>query len=596
MTDDQTQRYDLSQPDPDVENDPTMNGEIAASPAPATMDADSSAAPAAVSTSAVSVAPSGGSKARWVVALGVVVVAAAVVVGALLFFGKPSAPEAFGYVPGDAALVMELRMDLPGDQLQNAGNLLAHFPGFQDQSTLTTKIDAALKRLIDNAGSAVDYDKIVKPLISGPIVLSVHTFDGIATNGDATDAVLVATINGAFDCSAAPNASSATTDTYDGVQLWLSSDTRTACAVDGRFLLIGDVPGVKSALDTHKGATGLDKSARYQAARAELGRDRLATMYVDGAALGKALPTTSANPALDLASTLPDWVMAGLRAESDALVLDVVTAPPTKPLALPSMSTFPPVHPIAFTAYAPPDALVFAESQGFGVQMHSLVSQLQADPATAEALKELDQFGGVDGLTSWVDEAGFVVWRNGDTPAGAVLLGAADASTAAAKVTALETVLALGALGGDIDVSTTTIDGTKVTTVHIPDAGALSGTPSATPIPLDMSLAVKDKVVIVGVGAGSMEKVLGVRAGASLAEDAGFKRALARGLANPQVVVYVAAGSTIDWLESAAPTLGGASIPAELKAYLDPVEGFIYTVIGNGVNGSFRMALTVATP
>jgi hypothetical protein len=536
----------------------------------------------------------GASKARWFVALGVVAVAIAVVIGALTFFGKPSSPEAFGYIPGDAAVVMELRMDLPGDQLQNAGNLLAHFPGFQDQSTLPTKIDEALKRLLQNAGSSVDYDKIVKPLVTNPMVLSVHTFDGLATTDEAQDVVLVATINGAFDCTTASSGASLTSEQYNGTQIWLSASSKSACAVDGRFLLIGDEPGVKSALDTHKAASGIDKSARYQAARAQLGLDRLATLYVDGASLAKALPTTNPNPAVDLAAVLPEWVMAGLRAESDALVLDMITAPPVNPAALPSQATYPPVHPVAFTAFAPADTLAFAESQGFSTSMHNVFQQLSADPQMAEALKQLDQFGGMDGLVGWVDEAGFVVFRNGDSPAGAILLGAADAATASAKVTALETLLGLGALGGDIDVSSSTIEGIKVTTVHIPDAGALSGVPSGTPVPLDLSIAAKDKVVIVGVGTGAMEKVLGVKPGATLAEDAAFKRAIARGLANPQVVVYVAAGATIDWVESAAAALGAADIPAELKAYLDPVEGFIYTVIGNGVNGSFRLALTVA--
>ncbi|HJP88944.1 MAG TPA: DUF3352 domain-containing protein [Candidatus Limnocylindrales bacterium] len=602
MTDDQTQRYDLGQPDPEVENDPTMNGEITPAPGVATSEAatrgvDPAAASStpAAATTPVPVAAAGGSKARWFVALGVVAVAIAVVIGALTFFGKPSAPEAFGYIPGDAAVVMEVRMDLPGDQLQNAGNLLAHFPGFQDQSTLPTKIDEALKRLLANAGSQVDYDKIVKPLVTNPMVLSVHSFEGMATTDEAQDVVLVATINGAFDCTTASNGASLTSEQYNGTQIWLASGSRSACAVDGRFLLIGDEPGVKSALDTHKAATGIDKSPRYQAARAQLGLDRLATLYVDGTSLAKAMPTSAPEAALEnLTSLLPEWVMAGLRAESDALVLDVITAPPANPSAVPSQATYPPVHPVALTAFAPPDTLAFAESQGFSTSMHNFFTQLQANPQMAEALKQLDQFGGVDGLIGWVDEAGFVVFRNGETPAGAILLGAADAGTASAKVTALETLLGLGALGGDIDVTTSTIEGIKVTTIHIPDAGALSGTPSGAAVPLDLSIAAKDKVVVVGVGTGAMEKALGVKPGASLAEDAAYKRAIARGLANPQVVVYVAAGATIDWVESAAAALGGPAIPAEVKAYLDPVEGFIYTVIGNGVNGSFRLALTVA--
>lgn len=573
-------------------------------PAPSVADTAGPIDPTAASSATVAgaafgstVAAASPSRGRWIIALGVAGIAIAVVVGALLLFSKTSAPEAFSYIPGDAALVMELRPDLPGDQLQAAGNLLAHFPGFQDQSTLTTKIDEALKRVLADAGSQVDYDKIVKPLIGGPMVLSVHTFDGMATTGDATDVVLVATINGAFDCSTASQGTATAGDAYNGVALWLSADSRSACAVDGRFLLIGDVPGVKSAIDAHKATTGLDKSTRYAAARTQLGLDRLATLYVDGTALAKALPTSAANAAVgDLAGAFPQWIIAGLRAESDALVVDVVAAPPSNPVAMPSLATYPPVRPIGFTVFAPADTLVFAEVQGAGVALHNEFTLLQNDPTFAAAVQQLAAVGGLDGLVGWVDEAGVLVFRDGDTPAGGIVLSAADASTASAKVTALETVLGLGALGGDIDVSSSTIEGIKVTTIHIPDVGAVSGVPTGTAIPLDLSIAAKDRFVIVGVGTNAMQKMLGVKAGASLAEDAAFKRALARGLANPQVVVYVAAGATIDWVESAAAAAGAPALSADVKAYLDPVEGFIYTVVGNGVNGSFRAALTVGTP
>ena len=87
---------------------------------------------------------------------------------------------------------------------------------------------------------------------------------------------------------------------------------------------------------------------------------------------------------------------------------------------------------------------------------------------------------------------------------------------------------------------------------------------------------------------------IGVKAGSGLADDAAFKRALARGLANPQVVLYVAAGATIDWLETAAGALGSPAMPADLKPYLDPIEGFIYTIVGDGLHGSLRIAMTVS--
>lgn len=595
MTDDQTQQYDTNPTAQPPAPEPAAAG---TTPAPVM---EPVATPAAAGTTApvVPMATGGASKARWFIALGVAGVAIVAAVGAMLVFSKPATPEALGYIPGDAAMVMEVRMDLPGDQMQNVGNLLAHFPGFQDQSTLAQKIDLALSRLVESApGSSVDYETEVKPIISGPMFIGIRSFEDLETSAEPKNMVVVATTTGTVSCSTVFKGETPTVEMYNGLQLSTGSGGDAACAIDGRFFIVGDPAGVKGAIDTRKGGTGLDKSARYLAARTALGLDRVATMYLDGTSVAKAMPAASpALPIGDLASSVPEWVMAGLRAENDAMVMDIVLAAAPNATVDPSMRTYPPVHPVALTAFAPADALVFVEAQGAGVTLHNLVQQLGSNEMLGEALKQLDSFGGLDGLVGWIDDVGVVVLRDGDSPAGGVIAVAKDAATASEKVTALKTVLGLGALGGDIEVTTSTVEGVEVTTLRIPDAGSLTGTPTGgVAMPLDLSIAAKDKFVIVGIGKDVMSKLLGVKAGASLAEDAAFKRALARGLANPQVVIYVAAGATIDWAEAMAAAAGQPVIPTDAKAYLDPLEGFIYTMAGDGSQGRFRMALTVTTP
>lgn len=597
MTDDLTQRHEIN-PAGDA---PAPATEPISAPGTTTEGAAATDAGVAVGAPApvVAAAPTGSSRGRWIVALGVAGVAIVAGLAALLLFGKPSTPEALTYIPGDAALVVELRPELPGDQMQALGNLLAHFPGFQDQSTLPQKIDEALKRLIaQNPGSSVDYEKDVKPFISGPIFVSARSFD-MASDGDPTNFAVVATTTGTVSCDSTFDGQPTTTESYNGLTLAISSDSKMACVIDGRFAIVGDATGVKSAVDTRKGSTGLDKSTRYQAARTQLGLDRLMTFYLDGAALAKALPSADpSGPLADLAAALPQWVMAGLRAENDAAVLDVVIGAPANPAAFPSMATNPPVHPIALTAFAPADTLVFIEAQGFGVSIRNVIEQLKSEPAFSDALKQLDTFGGIDGLINWIDDAGVLVFKEGDAAAGGIVLVAKDAAGASEKVTSLETLLALAGVGGQLEVSTSTIEGTKVTTVHIPDAGALAGgvTGSAA-VPLDLSIAAKDKYVLLGIGQNAMAKMLAPKAGTDLAEDAAFKRALTRALPNPQVLVYVAAGATLDLVESAAGALGAPGMTADIKAYLDPFEGLIYTTVGDGLHGgSLRFALTVANP
>jgi hypothetical protein len=593
MTDDQMRPSAMNPADAAIAEDGPATDTIPVSP--------SEAAPVGATT--VPAPAPRASRGRWLIALAIAGVAIVGGVAVILALGKSTSPEALAYVPGNAAMVFEMRLDLPGDQLQAAGNLLAHFPGFQDQSTLSAKIDAALKRMIADApGSSVDYDRDVKPLIGGPLFMAVQSLEGMEDGGSPSNWVVVATTNGAVSCDTLFQGQAATTEAYGGVTLSVSTDKQEACAIDGRFALAGDPAGVKAAIDAHKGNSGMNTSARYTAARTQLGLDRIATMYLDGGALAKALPSGAPGAAAaNLVDALPQWVMAGVRAENDALVTDIAVAPPINPAALPSAEAYPAVHPSSFLAFAPAETLVFGEVQGFGVTIRNLVGQMASEPELGDALKSLDTFGGIDGLVGWIDDAGFIVFRDGDTPAGGVLLGTPDAATASEKVTALTTVLGLGAVGGDIEVSTSTIGDTKVTTVHVPDVSALAGAAGAgtdlPPVSLDFSIAAKDRFVIVGVGTNAMAKLVGVQPGSGLADDPAFKRALGRGLANPQVIVYVAAGATIDWLESTAALLGSSTLPLDVKAYLDPLEGLIYTTTGDMQHGgNLRFSLTVANP
>jgi len=129
---------------------------------------------AATGTTPVRTAGGMAAKTRWLIGGGAAVGAIVAAVAAYLVLSARPVPEALTYVPGDSVVVAELRLDLPGDQLQHIGNLLAHFPGFKDQSTLPAKIDETLNRLVGAASNgSVDYQKNLKPWISGPTFVGV---------------------------------------------------------------------------------------------------------------------------------------------------------------------------------------------------------------------------------------------------------------------------------------------------------------------------------------------------------------------------------------------------------------------------------------
>ena len=72
--------------------------------------------------------------------------------------------------------------------------------------------------------------------------------------------------------------------------------------------------------------------------------------------------------------------------------------------------------------------------------------------------------------------------------------------------------------------------------------------------PVSFSIASKGRVLYLGVGPGAMADALAVQPGSSLADDAAFKLASQRGLANSKATMYVAVGATVDMVKGLLPS------------------------------------------
>ena len=95
------------------------------------------------------VRPPRGGRARWAIALVATLVVVLVAGGLVAFAGAGAASVGPAYAPSDALLYMDVRGDLPGDQRQQLATFMAHFPGFADPSSLQTKLDQALDKLVE---------------------------------------------------------------------------------------------------------------------------------------------------------------------------------------------------------------------------------------------------------------------------------------------------------------------------------------------------------------------------------------------------------------------------------------------------------------
>jgi len=592
---------------------------------------------------------------RWLAGLGVAGVAvAAAIVAVVVLAGRPT-PEALRYIPADSAVVGEARFDLPGDQMEALGNLLAHFPGFKDQSTLPDKIDESLSRLVDrlNAGSGsaapgasgvpsataegLDYRTDLKPWLSGPVFVGIRGTRLESTADMEHRGLVSATTNGAVTCDSVLKDKSPTTETYRNVQLFVAADGSVACAIDGRQALLGDPASVKAGLDAHATGGGIDTDPTYRDARSKLSGDQLATLYVNGKAAAALLPTPSNEPSgsmaipglpglANLSSQIPAWAISGLSAESDALIVDSVAAPPAAGVgstgsAGASVLPLPATHNSVLAGLVPADAILFAEHQGTGVLLQNGLATLQGtqgnpalDPSLAPLLGLVQGLGDAGQLVGWIQDTGIVVTADGSKPGGAVLLLAPDAATATGRAATISSLLTMvGAGGKGIEVHQSTIAGTQVTTITITDPGALLGglsgaglpglpgsgdLPSVTPSsagPIELSLAAHDRVILLTTGEAEMTKLLGVTGATSLAESAAYKNAASRGLATPRTQLYANVQAGLGFVETLLPKEEVAKLDA-LDPYYEPLQTAFFSTSSDATGEHTRLVVTVTQP
>jgi Protein of unknown function (DUF3352) len=552
------------------------------------------------------------SRTRWAIGLGVAGLAIAVAIAAFIVLGSRPAPEALKYIPSDAAVVAEVRMDLPGDQLQKLGNLLAHFPGFKDQSTLTDKIDESISRLVgQESNGSVDYRTDLKPWLSGPVFAGMWLPSG-GDAGGAARGLVSATTTGTVSCDTPFKGQSVTHESYRGLNLFLGPNDMT-CVLEGRQALLGDVASVKAGIDAHASGGGMDRKNAYGGARASLQGDQLATFYVDGAAYGSFFSGVGgATPMLAdlsvLTGSLPSWAITGIRAEDDALVIDGFTGPAAEPTAgaTPGVSLLPlpPAHASAIAPLAPANTLVYAEAQGAGVSLQNLISRLRTIPDLATAFQMLDGAGGADQLVGWVQDVGIIVVNGSGKPTGGIALVAADDSEAAQRVATITGLIALAGLGASgIETHESTIAGVAVTTISITDLGALvppGQLPPGVELPSDakveFSIAAKGRVILLGTGEDFMTAVLNTQPGAGLADQAFYKQATSRALANSRMSLYLGVRDLVSFAEPFIPEADKASWESDIKPYAAPFQAVSITSTTEASGSHSRLTITVTQP
>ncbi len=567
---------------------------------------------------------------RWAMAIGVIALVLATTLGvALLITGRTSTSTVIGYVPTDAVMYGEVRLDLPGDQRRAVGEFLSKFPGFADQAALDTKLDQVLDDLVGRATNQDQtYTKDIKPWFDGELGFSVGPLPPPSSlvGGDPAAAgsfrpLALISVKDAvaaqawFDAAIKKAGATTTTEAYGGATLTVFAKTGGVTAavavIGGKVVAAGDIASVKAAIDTN-GASGFAAAPGPKAAIDSATSDYVGFVYTGlrpllewSSQLNQAIaPSASPGTAAlgqAILTIVPDWGAYWLRIESDAVVMEAVAPKPEAPVG--------PTENRASTVveHVPGTAIVASESNDFGKTLKGYLDVYRTEPAYTSTIDQLDQalglVGGADAAFGWAGDTAIVVNVSDGTPEGGLVVAPTDKAAADHLFTSLRSLVALGGAQAGITVSDETYNGTTITTVDLGDLTKLAGATgkagagdavSGLVLPkvhLEIAYAVTADVVVIGSGPGFVKHVLDTTTATSLASNARYAALAGRAGAGIGTV-FVDITAIRGLLEKAA---SGTTNPAALAKYEKDIKPFLVpfdAIVGSSsVNGGITRSV-----
>jgi Protein of unknown function (DUF3352) len=574
------------------------------------------------------------SRVRWAVAVAVValVVVASGVAAALLTGSAPNA-KILAWAPADSIVYGEFRLDLPGDQRQNVAEFLSHFPGFDDQAAIDTKLDETLDQFLTSATSGdQSYIADVEPWFGGEVgfVASDLPNPGASVDPESLDTGSAAVLLSVKDAALAQawfdgavSDANPTTEDYEGVTLTVLSapegslDGSYGYAVTGDVAVLGEVGAVKNVLDT-KGASPLTSDAAFAAALNSGSGDHIGFVYYDFEAywdwaMGLAAENggdveVGAMPATAVAETfrdtLPAWGALWARVEGDALSFQVSSAPPEQRLGATENRAS------TLASRAPGTTIAYGETHDYGKVITDMLGMYDGVEIPEEATQQLEQvmgvFGGVEGLVGWIGDVAFVVNDPGEGFEGGLLIQPTDATKAENLFLTIRGMLSLGGASLGLSVSDEQHGDATITTVDFGGLRELLAQGGETVPPealeyfggadarLQLSWTVTDDLVVIGLGPDFVRHVLDTEPGTSLAQSDRFESLLARTGAENTGQWFVDVAAIRLALEEATPDAPEMlqKYEREIKPFLEPFDALVGSTVIGGSNPDKATFLT----
>ena len=540
--------------------------------------------------------------AKWGIALVVVALAIGVTAaGVFLLTGSTSPSVLVGYAPADSVMYGELRLDLPGDQRAKVADFLSHFPGFDDRSTLETKIAETLDlRLQEATDGEIDYSTDIQPWFGGQVGFAVGELPDAADPASARGSLLVSVTDGARALAWVKEAADTALEstTYSGVEMLVHEDgfVESAIAVaDGRVMVAGDRSSVEQALDT-RGDSALASDPEFRAAFGAAPGTGVGFAFVD---LRRYLDSTfssfgSMGPEMpcgwdrgDLDPYLPAWGAFGVRVESDGLRLEASTAKVEGFVAGPNRAG-------GIAEFAPASTLVLADGHEVGKTLIQVLDVYRDCPEVAEALTEaenvLSTFGGVNGTIDWIGDAGFVLASGPDGGVeGGLLVAPTDAAKARERLTSVYNLLVLGGSQVGIFTSEEDYNGAQIRTItgNLEDLAALGGaTDSGASGKIEFAYTATDEIVVFGGSASFVKAALDAGRGESLADSERYQKAVGQVGGENVGIVFVDITKGRETMEQAARDEGTDldQYETEVRPWIEPFDVLVQATVAGDPN------------
>ena len=299
----------------------------------------------------------------------VLAIAIGAVLGAVLVSGQGGGlSRAAAYVPGDAVLYAEMRLDLPGDQRANLRAILDRFPAVNADDVLTDALAETLDGALADGGAPFDYSSDIAPWFDGTMAIAMLDYPSTSDPMEMRLPGFVA-LFGVRDASGATqladkvrssleaDGAGFTSADHGGVTVWsLTVDMTSAtmpmagmgfayAVADDQLILGSGASPVESALDTASGNSGLASADEIGTLLSALPADRIGVSVVNSAAMmaqmRAELEATQPEVAAALApylDSVPPISVGAVSLAADALVFDGVSDIPDGPMA-PANST-----------------------------------------------------------------------------------------------------------------------------------------------------------------------------------------------------------------------------------------------------------------